>query len=217
MKQREMARLDALQRVQAFFSIDAPELARVRASASKAELDQTIAVLRGLAADQSAAVVESTSRTRLKDELRERLRQEYLRPIAAIRAENVYRTPELPEFRLPPKNLSDGEFVAMATAMGDAAERHPALLAREGLPADFVAQLRAALAALSSAMVGRSMAAVGRTGATVGIRVELSRARVLVNVLDALMQQQVRGRPELLEAWNDAKRVKAKRGRTKGN
>ena len=100
--------------------------------------------------------------------------------------------------------------------MADAAAEYPVLFTTEGLPTDFVAQLRAAVGEFEDVIVARNASQVRRMVATQGIRDTLARARGVAKVLDALVAKQLGRRKELLAEWNQMKRIRRRPGRPKG-
>jgi hypothetical protein len=86
------------------------------------------------------------------------------------------------------------------------------VLTRAGFPADTVAQLGAAAAALDSAIIERANAKVRRVGSTEGIHEELLKGREAVAMLNAVVSKQFVGDKTFLAAWRAAHRVTAKPG-----
>lgn len=217
MTRGQMARLETLMRMQAFLQAKSDALGQLNGSPSRTELDRGIAAIRDLAAEQAAAHTESTSRTKYKYMLRERLRQEHLRQIATIANAGLTSPPAVRGLRLPPGSVSDRALVDVATAMGSLAQQHEDVFTRQGLAADFVVQLHAAVAGFTEALEARDASQAREKGATAGIRYELSRAHDVVGVLNALITKYAARRPELLDGWKHAKRVRAKPGTASGS
>ena len=215
MRYQQVARLDALHRMQLFLDDNDEELGAIHASAARASLDQIITTLHARVAEQSAAETESTSFTKCRDSAREALRREHLCPLATIAGVRLQDSPNRTFLRMPAQHCSDSELFAAATDMAEASGDHRALFASEGLPADFTARLRAAMGALADVIVARDASRARRAAATAGIAEALTRASGVRRILDALVEQQAGDRPGLLGAWKQAKRVRRKPGRAK--
>lgn len=69
---------------------------------------------------------------------------------------------------LPKGNVSTPEIIAAPTAMAEKAEIYKDVLVESGLPADFLAQLTGATAALKASIDGRGLARASWVAATRG-------------------------------------------------
>jgi hypothetical protein len=169
MRFSQAARLEALQRIQAFLDQHADVLGTTNRSTSRTTLDQAVTALDQFAADQNAAEQELTARMKLKHTLRDELRLQHLQPIAAIAKKKFAHTPLITDFRLPTKSTNDAPLVAAAIAMTDKAAQYSQTFIDQQLPADFIAQLRASVEALRQAIVGRGLLQSQLTTATQGV------------------------------------------------
>jgi hypothetical protein len=213
MRFREQSRLAALHRSRDFLTEHATALGAVSQSPSRRALDAVVADLEARAAAQGAAHTQATSLTQLKRELRDELRKYHMRPIAVIARSSLAHTPLIAKLRVPVNMASDSALIAAGNAMADVARQYRATFIRERLPVNFIAQLRAAVAAVRAVAVRRDGFQVKGTQATQGVADALWRASNVMRVLDALVVRQLKGRPALLAGWRRAKRVRAKPGR----
>jgi len=212
MKGSQQARLTTLQRIQGFLDANADALGTVNQSTSRVALDQAVTALEQAGAKQGQAQTAATSRTKLKDALRQELRLQHMQPIAAIAKKKLGTTPLIVDMRLPRANISDAGLVTAGTAMANAAGQYTQTFLDQQLPKDFIAQLQASVAALQQAVVARDLEVAQVKQATQGVVDELVIATTDVHVLNALVVKQLKGRTDLLAAWRQTKRVKAKPG-----
>jgi hypothetical protein len=212
MKGSQQARLTTLQRIQGFLDANADALGTVNKSTSRVALDQAVTALEQAGAKQGQAQTAATSRTKLKDALRQELRLQHMQPIAAIAKKKLGTTPLIVDLRLPRANLKDAALIMAGTAMANAAGQYTQTFLDQQLPKDFIAQLQASVTALQQAVVARDLELAQVKQATQGVVDELAIATTDVHVLNALVVKQLKGRTDLLAAWRQTKRVKAKPG-----
>jgi hypothetical protein len=212
MKGSQQARLTTLHRIQGFLDAHADALGPVNQSTSRGALDQAVTTLEQAAATQGQAQTAATSRTKWKDALRQELRLQHMQPIAAIAKKKLGTTPLIVDLRLPRANIKDAALVTAGTAMANAAGQYTQTFLDQQLPKDFIAQLQASVAALQQAIVARDLEVAQVKQATQGVVDELVLATTDVHVLNALVVKQLKGRTDLLAAWRQTKRVKAKPG-----
>jgi hypothetical protein len=213
---REQSRLTALHRAQSFLADHATVLGAVSQSPSRKALDAVVTELERRAAAQGAARAQAASLTQHKRELRDELRKYHMRPIAVIARSRLAHTPLIAKLRVPVNMVSDSALIAAGNAMADVAGQYHAALIREQLPANFIAQLRAAVAAVRQVAVRRDQFQLQGTQATQGVADALWRASNVMKVLDALVVKQLKGKADLLAGWRRAKRVRAKPGVKRG-
>jgi hypothetical protein len=212
MKSRQEARLTALQRIQGFLDANADALGTVNKATSRGALDQAVTALEQAAAKQGEAQTTATSRTKLKDALREELRLQHMQPIAAIATKKLTTTPLIVDLRLPVRRISDAGLIAAGTAMANAAGQYTQTFLDQQLPKEFIAELQASVAALQQAVVARDLEVAQVRQATQGVVDKLTIASTDVHILNALVVKQLKGKTDLLAAWRQTKRVKAKPG-----
>ncbi|HVT38417.1 MAG TPA: hypothetical protein VHE78_05210 [Gemmatimonadaceae bacterium] len=212
MKSRQEARLTTLQRIQGFLDANADALGTVNKATSRVALDQAVIALAQAAAKQGEAQTAATSRTKLKDALREELRVQHMQPIAAIAKKRLSTMPLIVDMRLPVRRISDAGLIAAGTAMANAAGQYTQTFLDQQLPKDFIAELQASVTAVQQAVVARDVVLTQVKQATQGVVDMLTIASTDVHVLNALVVKQLKGKTDLLAAWRQAKRVKAKSG-----
>jgi hypothetical protein len=212
MMKSQLARLDALRRVQTFLDDNAAALGTVSKSTSRTDLDAAVAKLQSDADQQDKAATEATARTKMKVVARDELRLQHMQPIAAIAKKKLSTAPAIQDLRLPPKNTSDAALVTKGNSMAAAAEPYAQVFIEQQLPADFVAQLRASVQAVLQAVGIRTTAVAKLNETTKNVKDQLAVTHTDVKVLNALVVKQLKGQSGLLTAWKIAKRIKAKPG-----
>jgi hypothetical protein len=152
-----------------------------------------------------------------KDEmdLRREVLTYHMAPIAKIARALQGTIPGIGVLAMPKGNVSTPDIIAAATAMADKAEIYKAVLVENGLPADFVEQLRQAAAALVASLDSRGLARASRVAATKGVGNELAVGRRVVAILDAVVTREIRSDPAKLAEWEQLKRVTRKGGRAR--
>lgn len=208
--------LDALLRMQVFCVRNADALGTVAQSPSRTALDDAISALQGKAADQSATLMFATSQTKARDAAREDLRLHHMQPIAAIARAKLAGTPQIIDLRLPRKSVDDPTLVAAGMAMVGAAGLYTQVFIDQKMPADFLAQLQAAVDAVKGAIAARTDARQRFTQATRGVDEQVLNARSTARILNGLVVKQLKGQADLLATWKAAKRINAKPGVPQG-
>jgi hypothetical protein len=217
MTKSQNARINALQRIQKFLDANAAALGTVSKSTSRTDLDTAVAALVSFGAQQEQAQTEATSRTKDVHNAREDLRLNHMQPIAAIARKKLGSTPTIQDMKLPAKSTSDAALVQKGIAMANAAGQYSQVFLDQSLPADFIAQLQAAVTAVQQAVVDQANAKLQLNAGTKGVKAQLGITHTDVKVLNALVVKQLKGRKDLLGAWTNAKRVYAKTGVATGS
>lgn len=209
----QKSRLERLHRIQWFMNHNAKALGAVNKSRTRAALDAIVPVLEGHAKDQHSAEVEAQAKTEIKAALREDLRVHHMQQVSTIarsKLAGVADTPLMTKFQYPRASADDVSLVAAGQSMAEAAQQYKQVFLDEQLPDDFIEQLQAATEAVRTATSERDGSHLQLREATEGVTVELQRASHVVRVLNTLVVRQLKNDPELLSAWNMAKRIRAK-------
>jgi hypothetical protein len=203
----QKARLTALQRIQTYLNDNAAQLGSVSKSTSRTDLDTAVTGLVQYVAQQSNAETTALSAKSVKDAAREDLRMHHMQPIAAIAKKKLTGTPNIQKLALPHKNTSDIDLVGDGTAMAEAAAQYTQVFLDQQLPADFIAQLQAAVQAVQDAVNAQQSARLRVNDATKSVKAQLAVTSTDVKVLNSLVTKQLKGQTGLLGAWKNAKRV----------
>jgi len=158
------------------------------------------------AIEQDGSTRSARIRTKVKHELAESLRKEYLRPIARI-ARSLFREDRtlLAGFRVPRSKDSE-ELVQAAGGIAERAEEHKERFIALGLAPDFVDRLRQATATYVRAIDSRGLDLGRRSMASAGLLVDFARAREIVRLIDDMLAPRLQNDPELLAEWRSITR-----------
>lgn len=209
--------LQSFRRVQDF--LDAHPIGGNPSSAARhrVALDEAVRRIEENAVGQYAARSEGSSDSRRGERLRQAMRAEQLKPIVRVARALAAEHPELATLtKLPPVQADTVSLLAAAGAIADAAAPHEALLVENGLPADFLAQLRAAIAELRDGMDDRGNSVRRRAGATAAIDEALDRGRRAIQLIGTMVERAAKTDPQLMAEWRSASRVTPKVGRPSG-
>ena len=217
MTQSQMARLEALRRMQGFLDANVGVLGTtINALPARVTLDGAVTELVQFGAIQQQAETALTSRTKVKNDLREDLRVHHMQPIAVIAKKQQATLGVIQDLKLPGKGTKDALLVSLGTAMALAATQHSQTFIAEGLPADFIAQLQASVKAVDDAITARNDSVGDLKKGTEGVKLQFGVTHTEVKVLNALVVKALKGRADLIATWRQAKRVKAKPGVVQG-
>jgi len=198
--------LNTLQGVQRFMDTNVGALGTLNTSGYRKILDEVVDTLGGHAVNQATSKRVGSGETARQRVLRNALKLNHMRPIAAVAAAQLKQVPEFTALKMPPTNSTSRQLIAAAGAMGAAAANYSKTFVDAGLAPDFLAQLRAAAAALEASITNRGTTQTLQTSATAGLRAEAMRGRETVRVLDSLIEPKIAGDTVLLVQWKAARR-----------
>src|ERR1035437_8699941 len=136
-----------------------------------------------------------------------------MQPIAAIARKKLGSTPGMQVLALPHKSTSDVGLIAAGTGMAEACAQYQQVFLDQQMPADFIAQLTAAVKAVQDAVNSQAQARLDVHESTKGVKAQLTITHTDVKVINGLVVKQLKAtQPGLLGAWTNAKRVYAKPG-----
>ena len=208
MQTRQNNALFALVSAEAFINENADRLAAVTATGMRTKLGSLIVELKRNALGQGRSTLTARGTTRKHRELRTILVRDHMHPIATIAAAELPRTPELAPLRKPGARFTAANLALAAGAMAEAAAPFSDLFITAGLPADFIARLRAASDAMQDALQHRSLILGKRSGATSGLVARFVAAKKVLRAVDSLVVRSLSSDPEMLREWNTVKRIK---------
>lgn len=211
MQGRQGTVLETLQQVQQFLDDNGTILDTVNQSGARKRLDEIVAQIGTHAVAQVGGRRASIGETAKQHQLRLALRSDHMRSIAVIAGQKLREKPEFTDLRLPAWNLRGPALTAAARDMANAAEKYTDLFVQEGLPADFVAQLRTAADLLDQSMIARGQGKGQRAGATTGLVSETKRARANIRLLDSLVRPKLGINDQLLRQWEVASHIRRPR------
>jgi hypothetical protein len=198
--------------MQTYLDTNAADLGTISKSTSRTDLDTAVTGLEQFAAQQARAETAAVSFTKAKADARTELRIGHMQPIAAIARKKLGSTPAMQVLALPHKSTSDVGLIAAGTGMAEACAQYQQVFLDQQMPADFIAQLTAAVKAVQDAVNSQAQARLDVNEATKGVKAQLTITHTDVKVINGLVVKQLKGQPGLLGAWTNAKRVYAKPG-----
>ena len=203
--------LDSLENVRRYFYDNKASFTAVVTEPTLLKLDSSIVELGSTASAQNQHTRDLKGSYALQAKYRKALIRDHMIPIARIAKLELAdaEKPELVKLTVPRKKVSVQQLVAAADGMAEAARAHAQVFIDAGRSPDFIDRLKAAavqfLDAAASGMSGRARV----KNATTGLRQKLSRARKVVQLLDALVKEGAGNDQALLESWKVAKRVRS--------
>ena len=109
-------------------------------------------------------------------------------------------------FRMP-RNVSYQALLAVARHFAEDVEPHKALFIARALPATFVEDLEAKIAAFELAIGQKDNGRATQVGGSFGMEVEAKALMTIVKELRAVLRVHLKGNPALLAAWKSAARL----------
>jgi hypothetical protein len=206
MKTRQSVLLDTAQKVQVFLDANANVIGPNIGSARR-NFDDAVDQLKAMAVTQSGGVIASRGATALQRALRSNLRNGHMNAITQVAKIALPNVPEIQQLAVTTQHLSAQALVAAAQAMADAAEKYTSIFTQNGLPDDFVAQLRSAADAVTQSGMGRSLTVSNTSAATQGMQAQESRVRLLLKLLNALVVPKLGTDATLLAKWKAARAI----------
>jgi hypothetical protein len=200
--------LESLHAVQTFLTENADKLGDVVKTGARQKLADAIAELTTHAEEQQGSHLAAQGNTQEKRSFELVLRRDHMAPIARIARAELPPTPAVEPLKMPKGRPTVARLAALADGMANAATPFADTFISAGLPADFIAQLRAASTAMVASVAERNQNRGKRGGATTGLKQKLGRARRIVHVLDAFIQTALKDDQVLLSSWNIVKRVR---------
>jgi hypothetical protein len=199
-------------RVQEYLAANPLADAPVSLGRQSQELDEVVDQLTAAAADQEAGSRLTKAETQRQRELREQLWSRHMLVISRIAREVLGLQGMDKALKLPNRRKPHETILASADAMAEAASKQQELFIQHGLSADFVAQLRAATAALRTSLGTRDGTRRRKMTGTAGLSVQLKRGKRAVRMLNAILEPHLALDPERLAAWNAVRRVQVSTG-----
>ena len=139
--------------------------------------------------------------------LRKIFRAQFMRPIARIAKASLKTAGEYPTLAVASSRLRKGDFVNAAQALADAAAKHEQAFLEGGMPADFLAQMRLAIAQSAASKDAQDRSVGRRAAATKGIEDTDKTARDVLVVLDSVIVPLLKHNASLLADWKASKKI----------
>ena len=207
MQQFHQNTLDALRRVQGFLDRQAAAVGILVSPDTRAELDGDATQLAASQVEQTQTWGVSKAETANQAVYRKDFYFRFMRPIRRIAKAKLATAPELTSLVAKSTGVTKGDFAAVAEALAASAAKYEKVFVGKGMPADFVAQLSAAITQLKASRDSQAQAAVRSEAATKSITEANKNARDMLAVLDSVIVPAVRHNAALLADWKASKKI----------
>jgi hypothetical protein len=209
MQSREKQAIESYERVQDFLA-ENPVPPPGAYGEPKAMLDEVLARLKEHGGDQLIGARFARAEKDNEETLSHVLRTQHLRPISLIARAQLAGSPGIDKVvRLPRPNLTTTALLTQAQAFRAAAVLYETVFVNSGRPADFIAQLDAAINAVRRAFRSKATNVGKKAGAKLGLKDEIARGRRAVEMLDAIVTTGFAGNGQVLARWRSARRIRA--------
>lgn len=200
--------LDAGRRVQVFLDTQSAALGNAVPPSLRAKLDDAVAQLGGFEAEQATAQGIALGETANQAALRDALFQKFMVQIGRTAKLALRNKPEYPNLVVPAQAVRRLNFVATANQFAEAAAVHEAKLIEYGMPADFLAQLHAAIAQLVASADSRERSSSRAKAATAGGTAADKAVRATIGLIDGVVKPLFDDNKALLADWQASKRIR---------
>jgi hypothetical protein len=143
-----------------------------------------------------------------------KLRGERMAPIALIARKNLRTTPEFAALQMPKPAVSGEAFIASGKAMADGATIHKDTFIEHGLPSTFLDDFKAVITSLDSSISDRAQNYNRRLSATKGLDEREKQGRLVLSVLDSLLEPALVDNDALTRGWQGARLIRRRPGPT---
>jgi hypothetical protein len=209
--------LAALRQAQNFLDTNTAVLGTINASGARQELDAAATQLEALGETQGSQLRQGHGKRTNELRLARALRRQHMRPIVRIARAKVPKVAQLSAMSLPPIRTNSTALATQAGEIADAVQPNAQVFVDAGLPADFIARMRAAAALFVQSIGGKGAHRTQRIGATTALDQQVQQAKRVVAVLDGLVRAQLDEQEPLVSAWRSASRAISSGGSSRSN
>ena len=208
MKATQGNTLNAGRRVQGFLDTHASVIGTVVSPALRGKLDAAVTQLGQSQLEQDATTAGAIGATAAQNALRSNLFEHFSAPIGRIAKVAFKGQTDLPAMVVLAETVRSKEFIAKVTSQIDAAEPHAQTFIDNGIRADFVAQVRAAIAELQASAGNKARLLSRRSAASAGLKAADAAVKDNFAVLNGVMGPVLKQDPSLAADWMASKRIK---------
>jgi hypothetical protein len=214
LKARQGIVFDTLRRIQNWLTASDATLGTplISTTTGRQKLDGLVTQMSTAADSQAAGKVNAKNETANQRNLRLALRLDHMRPIAHVAKATLKDVPQFSALVMPPSDMSAANLVPYANGMAQAAQQYAQVFTSNGLPADFVAQLQAAAAAVRASIDTRATSIAQKVNAAGSLKDDETQARAVIKLLDGIVLPRISKNAGMLAAWKSVKRISAKPG-----
>ena len=216
MKVRQGNMLTALESTRRFLDDNQAALVGVVTPATRQKLVDAIGELSSTAMAQNQFTRDLTGSFAVQAACRTALIRDHMTPIAKIATLELSQLPELVKFSLPHRRVTIQQLGAHADGMAEGARPYAQVFIDAGRRPDFIDRLKQAADQMRAAAYDAAQGRVRIKGTTTGLTQKLSRARKIVQMLDAFVKEAAGNDKALLDSWHIAKRVVRTSGASRG-
>jgi hypothetical protein len=162
------------------------------------------------ASTQGSGLAMGHAELRYQRQLMTRIRNRHMRPIVTIARAQIEPGSDVrasASFRMPKVRLGPTRMLAACDSMMEVARTFEDLLIESGLPSDYLARYQSDRDELQQTLARRAIHIGSHVGARMGLQVELRRARLAVDRLDAIVRVAFEGDEAVISEWRVMKRV----------
>jgi hypothetical protein len=201
--------LDTGQRVQAFLDSQGPAIGTTVPAPLRAQLDTAVTQLSGAQVDQETLAKSVPAEIAKQNAIRKEVSVDFLIPIGRIVRRAFPTSPDFQALIVPAGVTRKGEFLGKVIAATAAAATHAQDLINNGMSADFIAQMQAAVGQLTASVDtrGKLVGLKQQTGKT--IKLSTKAIRDAVHIMDGNMRRTLKKNQPLLTNWVATKRIQA--------
>jgi hypothetical protein len=208
MKTTQVRTLDAGRRVQGFLDANAATIAIAMSASLRAKFDAAVTQLDQLRLDQETSKAAAAGETVNQATLRSDLFQQLVDRIGEVAKLNLKSSTDFPALVVTAAAEKRTEFVTKVNSQADAATKYEQLFIDHGLPADFLAQIKAGVAQVMASAANREAQQTKQSAATGGLITADKAVRSLIKVVSGALAKVVKGNSTLSAGWVAAKRIR---------
>jgi hypothetical protein len=208
MKSTHFTVLDTGRRVQGFLDAQAAVLVSAVPATLRAQLDDAVSQIAAFQLEQGASTAAARGETGRQQLLRDHLYARFLYPVEGIAKKKLRGATEFASLIVRAAFRESNKLLAKATELADAAVAYEKVFVDNGLPADFIAQLRAGIAMVTASEAARSRQRSRRAAATSGLMAADKALRETIDSLNRVLKPALAMDPALLADWMASKRVR---------
>ena len=198
---------DMAQRVQKFLDVQGAAIGVAVPAGLRARLDGAVTQLAASQAEQDNSAGAAKTATATQGAIRKDINARLLRPIARVAKSALRDKPDLAALIVPSGSMANGTFVSKLNSLAEAASAYEKVFVDHMLPADFIAQLKAASAQLTTSTESRARSIARRQAATASMIAAEKVIKDTVSVLNHVLTPLLKPNAALLADWVASKHV----------
>jgi hypothetical protein len=202
---------DMGRRVQGFLDAQAATVGIIVPAALRAQLDDGVTQGAAFQLEQGASTSAAKGETSKQQLIRDDLYARFIHPVEGVakkKLKGLATVTELASLIISAAFRHSNKLLTKATELADAAAKYEKVFIDNGLPADFIAQLRAGIAEVIASEAARVRQLSRRAAATTGIATSDKAIRATVDSMSRVLRPALKSNPPLLTDWMASKRIR---------